>query len=93
MSLAATLKSLLAQAERTGKTQQRHLIKGLYVRVNAAPPRFAVWREKGKWQPGEAAELEARVCAKCLGWSEYQLSWQGKYLICTRAEPLIGAGA
>lgn len=94
MSLAATLKGLLNQAERTGKTQQRHLVKGLYVRVNAAPPRFAVWRNEGVWEPGEAAELEARVCARHLGWGEnYLLHWQGRCLAHTRAEPLIGGQA
>lgn len=92
MSLAATLAGLMAQAQRTGQTQQRHLVKGLYVRVNAAPPRFAVWRDQGKWEPGEAAELEARVCAKCLGWGEnYLLHWQGKYLVCTKVEGLLEA--
>lgn len=94
MSLAATLSSLLAQAQRSGQTQQRHLFKGLYVRMAANPPRFAVWRDEGKWEPGEAAEREARTCAKCLGWGEnYLLHWQGKYLICTRTETLLEATA
>lgn len=90
MSLAATLAGLMAQAQRTGQTQQRHLVKGLYVRVAANPPRFLVWRDEGAWEPGETAEREAHICARHLGWGEnYLLHWQGKYLVCTKAEGLL----
>lgn len=92
MTLATTLQSLLRQAERTGTTQQRHLGRGLYVRVNAQPPRFLVWRDEGVWEPGETAEREAHTCARHLGWGEnHLLHWQGKYLICTRVETLLEA--
>lgn len=93
MTLASTLCGLLTKAAQTGHTQPWRLPHGLQVRVAARPARLCVWREAGVWTPGEAAEREGHTCAGALGWSDYLLSWQGRYLIVTQVEPLLEAQA
>ncbi|MFC5846703.1 hypothetical protein [Deinococcus petrolearius] len=90
MSLATTLSGLLARSAAERRTVPWTLGKGLRVRVTTGPPRLCLWREDGAWGPGEASEREGRVCAAQLGWSAYDLRWQGRYLIVEQQAPLLG---
>ena len=82
--LGITLQNLIDQAVRTGETQQWSLAKGLNCRVAANPGRLCLWRDVGNWGPGEASEREGHTGAKHLGWTNYSLSWSGKYLVVTQ---------
>lgn len=91
MTLAATLHNLIRTSREAGKPMTLTLRNGLTVRAAAVPTeRLCLWRRAGKWGPGNAAEREARVCAKELGWNDYELAWEGdnKYLVMTFLQSL-----
>ena len=79
--LASRLSGLFKLARSRHSPQQTTLGHGLTVRAHHQLPRLCLWRERGEWQPGEAAEREGRVCAEQLGWQNFTLRWQGRYLI------------
>lgn len=80
-TLASQLRGLFKLARSRHSPQRTTLSKGLHVEASCRLPRFRLWRERGEWQPGEAAEREGRVCAEQLGWQNFTLRWQGRYLI------------
>lgn len=80
-ALASRLRGLFKLAQERGEPKQITLKNGLHVRVHEEWPKFFVWRTEGEWGPGEAAEREAHVCAKALGWQNHRLRWEGPFLI------------
>ena len=79
-ALVSRLRGLFKLAKQRKAPQQTTLGKGLHVEASYRLPRFRLWRETGEWA-GEKAEKEGHVCAAQLGWKNYTVRWQGRYLI------------
>lgn len=79
--LKEVLQDLYQKARAAGRPQNTRLRRGLCIRLTD-DGRMLLWRDKGRWEPGEKAEREAHICAACLGWPKhhYTLHWNGKYL-------------
>ena len=80
-ALKEVLQALHERAREASQPQATRLKRGLNVRLTD-DGRMLLWRETGRWEPGEKAEKEAHICAACLGWTKnhYTLHWNGKYL-------------